>query len=422
MKSRILAQGVTVPNDTKVTGLNNNDLIIGSSGSGKTGGYVIPNLQCIDGSVVVSDSKGQLKKMFADELREKGYEVYTIDFVDPMNSCGYNPLKGIQRYSNGKYREQDILTLANNIVPKLHAREPFWEEAAAGYVAFLISFCLETLPPEEQNLTTVCELHNRFIRPGGDLSFIKWVDKNPDTFAAKKYFQFRSTMAADRTWACILEFANRALDPFAFEEAKYIFSNPNSFDISMLGKQKTVLFLNVSDTDRTFDRLVNVFHTQALQILCSEADKNPDGRLKVPVRLIMDDFASGTRIPDFDKIISVIRSREISVSLILQSISQLEAMYTKAEATTIINNCDHMLYLGSQDIDTATFIGTRAFKSPDQILCTDRKNAILITNGEKARIVPKIQPYSTMQAYLQREDDSDDIISNDLLADMPLPF
>ena len=195
-----------------------------------------------------------------------------------------------------------------------------------------------------------------------------------------------------------MEFANRALEPFEFEEAKHIFNNKDRFDIRSLGREKTVLFLNVSDTDRTFDQLVNIFYTQALQILCTQADSSPGGKLNVPVRIIMDDFAASARIPDFDKIISVIRSREISVSLILQSLTQLESMYSHAQALTIINNCDHLLYLGSQDLETANFIGFHANRSPESVLCIPRDQAILLTNGERAKIVKKIRPYSTFDA------------------------
>lgn len=176
---RILANGISISNNTEITGLNNNDLIIGSSGIGKTGGYVIPNLQNLTDSIVVSDTKGQLTKMFTNRLKSRGYKVCTLDLVSPENSCGYNPLSGIRRYKNGKYREQDVLTLANNIVPILDRFEPFWEQAAAGYIAFLIAFCLETLPPKEHNMISVCELHNRFIQPGGNLSFLKWALENP---------------------------------------------------------------------------------------------------------------------------------------------------------------------------------------------------------------------------------------------------
>ncbi len=396
MSVRYLADGITVSDDTRETGFNNNDLIIGSSGAGKTGGYVIPNLQSISGSMVVSDTKGRLCRMFRSELEAKGYEVYTLDFVDPFNSCGYNPLSFIRRYKNSKYREQDIISLANTIMPKLSEEDPFWEKAASGYITFLIAYCLEVLNEEEHIMTSVCKLHHAFIKPDGKLSFLDWAENHAEGLAKRRFDQICAVINADKTWSCIVEFANRALDIFEFEEARNIFENKSCFDIQTLGRKKTVLFINSSDTDRTFDQITDVFYTQALQQLCFLADSNDDGRLEVPVRLIMDDFASGARIPDFDKIISVIRSREISVSLILQSMTQLESMYTRAEARTIVNNCDHLLYLGSQDIETAEFVGYKAYKTPESILCLPRSNAILMTSGEKARIVNKIKPYSTL--------------------------
>lgn len=392
---RILAQNISVSNDTRETGLNNNDLIIGSSGAGKTGGYVIPNIQNITGSMVVSDTKGNLGRKFTKELKEKGYQVVTLDLTDPLNSCGYNPLDGIRRYRDGSYREQDVLTLANTIMPVMDLRDPFWEKSAASYLGFLIAYALDVLPKEEQNMVSVCELHRAYTRC--NTSFLQWIDYNPNSFPAKKYWEMQSSMSADKMWSSINEFANRALNPFDFKEAKQIFGNKQSFDIRSLGNRKTVLFLNVSDTDRAFDDIVNVFYTQTLQLLCSEADKNEDGRLKVPVRIIMDDFATSARIPNFDKIISVIRSREISVSLILQSLTQLESMYEASAASTIINNCDHLIYLGSQDQKTAEFIGCRAYKTPETILCKPREKLYLLTNGEKAKLVDKIKPYSTLK-------------------------
>lgn len=394
---RILAQDVRVSNDTKKTGLNNNDLLIGSSGAGKTGGYVIPNIQNIEGSLVVSDTKGSLKKKFARELRAAGYSVYTLDFVNPMDSCGYDPLKGIRRYRDGSYREQDVISLAGILMPVLDKSEPFWEKAAAAYLAFLIAFALEALPEEEQNMCSVCAMHRAFCRPKGDISFVKWMDAHEDSFAAKKYEKLQAIQSAEKMWSSILEFANRALEPFDFREIKHMLGNKKYFDIKDLGRKRTVLFLNVSDTDRVFDGIVNVFHTQTLQLLCEEADGNEDGRLKVPVRMIMDDFAASARIPDFDKVISVIRSRDISVSLILQSMTQLESMYGNAAATTIINNCDHLLYLGCQDQKTAEFIGCRAYKTPEAILCKPVDKAYLLTNGERARLVDKVKLYSTLK-------------------------
>lgn len=396
-KKRILAQGVSVSNDTRITGLNNNDLIIGSSGAGKTGGYVIPNIQNISGSLIVTDTKGSLEKKFAKELKKKGYDVHTLDLVNPMRSCGYNPLQAIRRYEDGSYREQDVITLADILIPPLDRHEPFWEQAAAAYLVFLIAFTLDALPEDEQNMCSVCKLHRIFIKNNGDLSFAEWVQEHPDSFSAKRYDKIQAIKVADKMWSSIVEFANRGLDVFEFREAKYIFEREEYFDIRSLGRKKTVLFFNISDTDRAFDNIANAFYTQALQVLCAEADKNRDSRLKVPVRIIMDDFASSARIPHFDKVISVIRSREISVSLILQSMTQLESMYSAAEAATIINNCDHLLYLGSQDQRTAEFIGCRAYKTPETVLCKPTDKAYLLTNGERARLVDKVKPYSTLE-------------------------
>lgn len=398
--TRALADGVEISNDTRVTGLNNNDIIIGSSGCGKTGGYVVPNIQRIDSSLVVSDTKGQLQRKFEKELREKGYDVYTLDLVNPMRSCRYNPMSFIRRNKDGSFREQDILTLARQLCPVTDHSEPIWELSAAGYLAFLIAYCLETEPGERQNLITVSEFHKQFSQPNGDLQFLEWIHTHQDTFTAKKYYELMANRVADRMWASIEGFLTVKLEPFNFKEAKRIFGGAENgneeFDIRRLGQKKTVLFLNVSDTDRVFDNVVNIFYAQALQILCSEADSNSDGRLEVPVRIIMDDFAASARIQDFDKIISVIRSRDIYVSLIIQSLSQLESMYDPAVSHTIINNCDHVLFLGNRDMDTASFIASHASKTPEAILRMPRDKAYLLRTGEKACLVTKIRPYSTM--------------------------
>ena len=398
--SRILASNVEVSNDTRISGCNNNDIICGNSGSGKTGGYVIPNIQNINCSMVVSDTKGQLERRFKSELTAKGYKVYTLDLVNPMRSCGYNPMAFIRRYEDGSYREQDILTLARLLCPAADKKEPIWDLSAASYVAFLIAYCLETEPLEEsKTLMRVGELHRQFSKSNGDIQFLEWISDHPDSFAAKKYFEVMANRPADRMFASIMGFVNINLEPYSFREARYIFANNNNIDIREFGCSKSVLFLNVSDTDRTYDRLINIFYTQALHELCSEADSNKDGKLKVPVRLIMDDFASSAVIPDFDKIISVIRSRDIYVSLILQSLSQLESMYTPPVSRTILNNCDHILYLGSQDIETANYIAARAVRTPEAVLSMPRSKAYLITAGEKASLVDKIIPYSTVTDF-----------------------
>jgi type IV secretory pathway TraG/TraD family ATPase VirD4 len=155
-----------------------------------------------------------------------------------------------------------------------------------------------------------------------------------------------------------------------------------------------VLFVTVSDTDHSLDALVNLFYTQTLQTLISKADQRSDGQLKVPVRIIMDDFASSATIPDFDKIISVVRSRDIWLTMCVQSFTQLESLYPHAQALTLINKCDPLVYLGSNDIQSAEFMGTRALKTPEIILGMDRTKEYIIEGGKPAILVDKVPSYS----------------------------
>lgn len=168
-----------------------------------------------------------------------------------------------------------------------------------------------------------------------------------------------------------------------------LLDHPDIPDFRSLGRRKIALFINVSDTDRSNDKLLNLLYSQALHELYDSADCSPDGRLKVPVRFIMDDFAANAVIPDFDKVISVIRSREIYVSLILQSLSQLNSMYGKDRAMTIINNCDSCLYLGGQDVDTARYIAVKASKTANNILTLPIDAALLFIRGQKPQQVTK---------------------------------
>lgn len=195
----------------------------------------------------------------------------------------------------------------------------------------------------------------------------------------------------EKMYASVQGILAEKLSPFSFSGVLAMMNHPQKISLSRIGERKTAVFLHISDTDRSMDRLATLFYTQALHVLCRSADKRKNNRLKVPVRLILDDFAAGADscIPDFDKIISVIRSREISVSVILQSLSQLEASYGHNKAMTIVNNCDHLLYLGGQDVETARYIATKANKSVNTVLNMPLDDAWLFTRGEAPRQVQK---------------------------------
>lgn len=390
---RIFAPEVTVSNDTRQTGLNNNDLIIGGSGSGKTGGYIYNLLLNPYGSMIVSDTKGLLHRIFSRYLREKGYKVYVLDFVNPERSVAYNPLRYIRRDKAGEPNEADIAKLANIIMPKLDAQEPFWEKAAARYISILIGFVLEDAPEEDQTMTSVCLIHRKMRSEKGRKAFEEWAEEHPDSFAARKYYQMRQSASAEKMWSSIMEFVNEGLDIFDYREYEPIWDDVDSINIARMGHEKTVLFVNSSDNDTSMHTLSNLFNTQAMQVLIAEADKMPDGRLPIPCRLILDDFAAAARIDHFDNLISIIRSREISVSIIIQSLSQLNHMYSVDRANTILNNCAHVLYLAGKDKETMQYVADYLNQTVHTVLKLPRDKAVFIEEGASARIVSKLIPY-----------------------------
>ena len=392
---RILAENCFVSNDSRKTGLNNNDLIIGRSGAGKTGSYVIPNLAVLDHSLIVADTKNNLYRKYSESLAKRGFKVQLLDFRDAGKSCGYNPLSYVRTDRISGYSEQDLLTIASALVPAMDNNEPFWEMAARNYLVFLMAYVMETCGSGERNICSVIDAHQRFCSQDTRVEFDLFAEHHPDSFASRKHKQMMATMSADKTWSCIIEFASEVLNPLDTRNMRTILSGNCPVDIASLGSTRSVLFLNVSDTDRSTDPMVNVFYTQAFQVLCALADRSPESRLAVPVRIILDDFATNTKIPDFDKLISVIRSREVYASIILQSISQLDSLYgNRAVSRTIINNCDHIIYLGGHDRETAEFIAEHAFTSPEKVLTMPRDKEYVITTGQKAELLSKIAPYS----------------------------
>ncbi|MGN1120049.1 MAG: type IV secretory system conjugative DNA transfer family protein, partial [Oscillospiraceae bacterium] len=216
----------------------------------------------------------------------------------------------------------------------------------------------------------------------------------PESITARRYSTFKQVMAAEKTWGCINQFVTNALNQFYIGEVMDMLQQENSLRIEAIGNAPTALFVNVSDSDRSLDGLVNIFYTQCLRTLIKEADKNPNSRLRVPVRLVLDDFAASTIIPDFDNLISIIRSRDIYVSVILQSLTQLDSKYGVSNARTIINNCDHIIYLGVSDSDTCDYIANRSGMTPDKIMYMPLDKEILIERGSRGRFVDKVKPYS----------------------------
>ena len=396
---RILAKNVLVSNDTWVTGRNNNDLLVGPSGSGKTRGYVVPNLLHAQDSLIVADTKGNLYRLYGEHLRKKGYTVMYMDFTEvAYTPWGYNPLayirkcRDVELHRNGDYySEQDVKKVAQAICPRTNSKEPFWDEAAQMYLEAIILFVLNLLPQEQHNLYEVYTFLSKMGTPALENMIEEECTVHPDSAFARKIGMIRQNAVAEKMDASIKGVLAQHLNVVTYSGVKRMFCMKQQVDMDAFLKDKTALFLSVSDSDRSQDALINLFYTQALQYLITAADRHLDSRLPIPVRFILDDFSTNTVIPNFDNIISVIRSREIYVSIVIQSLSQLEGLYGHAKAQTIINNCDHCLYLGGTDTQTARYFAEKFNCQVSTVLNLPLDTMFLFERGSEPRRVQKYE-------------------------------
>lgn len=376
--------------DTHRTCLNNNVLVVGTSGSGKTQGLVKPNLHQAVGSYVVSDPKGRLYQEFSGYLRKRGYVVKILDFTDPQNSCGYNPFQYI-------HSDLDVLKVAHMLTYThgengSRALDPFWDDAAELLLAALIGYLREDCSVSERTLPNVYRLLDMLEFPDEndayvgdsplDILFKELKNENPDSYASCLYSRFRT--AAFRTLRSIMITAISKFAIFDNEELRTILQKDDT-DIGSIGRRKTAVFVTVSDTDRSLDPIANLFYTQAMNELCRVADKDYDGRLPVPVRFILDDFATNCQIAQMPRLISCIRSREISTMLMIQAEAQLRAIYGE-DGRTIVGNCDTYVYLGGADLETARSISERADVPLQDVLNMPLGKMWVFRRGERPRM------------------------------------
>ena len=343
------------PKDPK-TARNKNVLVIGGSGSGKTRFYVKPNLmQCFPTSdyptsFVVTDPKGTLVLETGQMFQRAGYRVKILNTINFSKSMKYNPFVYI-------HSEKDVLKLVNTLIANTKGEgeksaEDFWVKSERLFYTALIGYIWYEAPAEEMNFTTLLEMINaseareddpEFQSPV-DLMFERLEQKDPDHFAVRQYKKF--LLSAGKTRSSILISCGARLAPFDIREVRELMEN-DEMELDTIGDEKTVLFLIMSDTDTTFNFILAMLQSQLINLLCDRADDKYGGRLPVHVRLILDEFANIGQIPNFDKLIATIRSREISASIILQSQSQLKAIYKDA-AEIISDNCDSVLFLSGR--------------------------------------------------------------------------
>ena len=340
------------------TARNKNVLIVGGSGSGKTRFVLKPNLlQCSSKtypvSFVVCDPKGELVRSCATALRRSSYRIRLFNVQDFQKSMHYNPFAYV-------HSEKDILKLVTTLMANTKGEgksaDPFWEKAETLLYCALIGYIHYEAPVEEQNFATLIEFINAMEVREDDEDFKNPVDimfdnlekKNPKHFAVRQYRKYK--LSAGKTAKSINISAGARLAVFDIEEVREITAY-DELELDTIGDQKTALFLVMSDTDSTFNFLISMIYTQLFNLLCEKADNVYGGRLPVHVRCLIDEMANIGQIPNLEKLIATIRSREISACLVLQARSQLKAIY-KDNTDTIIGNCDSQIFLGGSEPTT----------------------------------------------------------------------
>lgn len=380
----VFTKHIAANTDSWQTGMNNNILVLGCSGSGKTRNHLKPNLMQCQGSYIVLDTKGSLYDEMGAYLALQGYKVDQLDFTTMGGTCGYDPLHQV-RIENGKPNQQDIIAIASAICPKeAQQSDPFWGLAAANYLSSYIAYVFEALPEREWSMASVIKL---FESGTGKIQhlFNDLAMHNPDSYAASLFNRSKATCGAEKMHSSILGIIAANLLPFGFKGALDSYANPNRIDFSSFGREKRALFVTVDDIDHSLEGLTSLFIEQAFTRLCSSADRDyTEHRLPIPVRFILDDFAN-LNIPHIDDMLAVIRSREISATIICQTVSQLEARYGTAAANSIIGNCDRQLLLAVQDEATARYFSLRANKPAFALLETPANTWWYFERGKRGK-------------------------------------
>ena len=332
---------------------NKNVLVVGGSGSGKTRFWLKPNLLQCHSSYVVTDPKGTIVLECGNAMLKNGYKVRILNTINFKKSMHYNPFSYV-------HSEKDILKLVTTLMTNTKGEgsggDPFWEKSERLLLTALIAYLHYEAPVEEQNFATLLEMLNTMqvleddeeYQNPVDLLFEELAKKKPNSFAGRQYKLYK--LAAGKTAKSILISCGARLAPFDIQELRDL-TMYDELQLDTLGDKKTALFLIMSDTDSTFNFLISMVYTQLFNLLCDKADDQYGGKLPVHVRCLIDECANIGQIPNLEKLVATIRSREISACLVLQARSQLKAIY-KDNADTIVGNMDSQIFLGGSEPTT----------------------------------------------------------------------
>ena len=414
-KNKVLTQNVCIGLDGRKHRRNLNTLVCGGSGAGKTRFYCKINLMQCNTSFLVLDPKGEMLRDTGKLLEKNGYVVKVLDLINMEKSHCYNPFVYLK---NDNDVQKLVTNLFKSTTPKgSQSNDPFWDTAASMLLLSLVFYLKYEAPEDEQNFTMVMEMlragevkedDDMYLSPL-DILFDRLETKDPEHIAVKYYRDYHSGSA--KTLKSIQITLASRLEKFNLQSLSSL-TITDELELSTLGEKKTALFALIPDNDTSFNFIVSILYTQLFQQLFYTADHKYKGRLPVHVHFVMDEFANVSLPDDFDKILSVMRSREVSVSIILQNLAQLKALFEK-QWESIVGNCDEFLYLGGNEqsthkyvsellgketIDMNTYgkstghsgsystnyqIGGRELMTPDEVRMLDNKYAILFIRGER---------------------------------------
>lgn len=414
-RNKILTQNVSVGLDGRKHRRNLNTLVCGGSGAGKTRFFAKPNLCQANSSYVVLDPKGELLRDTGNLLSAKGYDIKVLDLINMEKSHCYNPFVYL-RSDNDIQRL--VTNLFKNTTPKgSQSQDPFWDQAATMLLLALIFYLHYEAPPEEQNFPMVMEMiragevreDDETYKSALDILFERLEMRNPEHIALKYYRSYHS--GSGKTLKSIQITLISRLEKFNLESLACITQN-DELELWSIGEKKTAVFAIIPDNDSSFSFLVGMLYTQLFQQLYYQADVIHGGRLPVHVHFLMDEFANVALPDEFDKLLSTMRSREISVSIIIQNLAQLKALFEK-QWESIVGNCDEFLYLGGNEqstheyvskllgketIDTNSYgqskgrngsystnwqLAGRELMTPDEVRMLDNRYALLFIRGER---------------------------------------
>jgi len=397
-----LGKDFSVSSDMEKTGLNNNVLVVGSSGAGKTMSVAEARLiGTKNSSLIVSVSKRSLVDRYKKYFAVKGYRVYDINFANPDKSdVFFDPMKYVSS-------DADITYLASSIVmadsQKRNSRDydPFWDNASESLLSSMIAYIRDT--KSDPSFSDVCDFFEKLkIREKGDSvetslddTFDRIYRNKSDSFAMVCWKTFR--YAPMRTAGSIYSVLHTSVDKIFSRSLKKAMRDKPSVDFKNIGNEKSVLFVTTSAVNPSLDAFSGMFWSQAVKTLFEYAESCPGYVLPVPVHLLCDDFASGSKVPNFSRYISIFREKNISVSVFLQSESQLDDLYGKSEARTIINNCDTYVYMGGTDLETCKNIAEKT--------CVDFKDVMYMKIGDEIIFRRGMRPVLTQRYPITENED-----------------